>query len=142
MPVRKCREQRRELRGNGGWMPGPYVNFEVDALVPGEVQPAVREAFPITRERLREGLAAPGSMMFPELEVIWKQVRRGQVPGKLGLGQYPGGDGVFLVVTGELRGMVWCDANYGIPEMQNDGEPHDFLSWFEYVLLDARGWYS
>src|SRR5262249_54332881 len=130
--------------GNGGRMPGPYCDFELYPLGPGRADPALREPFPITRRRLRERWAqvqAEGwkahPIPFPELDPYWEA---GRPPGCLLVGEYPSSDGVLLIVTGELRGSIWCTVVGGMPEFKGRRQLFDFLSWFEDTLLEARQW--
>ena len=75
--------------------------------------------------------------LFPELDPYWSE--GGLPPDCLPLGHYPSYDLVFLIVRGDLRGMIWCAADNGIPELDNQGKPFDFLGWFEDVLLGMSG---
>lgn len=52
----------------------------------------------------------------------------------------PAGRGArYLVVTGELAGMVWNNYGWGwMPELDPGGEPMGFLRWIEHALLRAR----
>jgi hypothetical protein len=46
-----------------------------------------------------------------------------------------------MVVAGELRGTIWTAVDEGVPECdRSSGEPFNFLSWFEDVLLEAQTW--
>jgi uncharacterized protein (TIGR02996 family) len=139
-------EYRLFLRevGNGGHVPGPYCDFEVRPLDPRLVDPALREAFPIPTGQLRKRLtrrrapAQPANRgAFPELD---EYASERPPPGCLWVGTYPSADAVFLVVTGEQRGTVWCRAGWWVPEHNPIGDQFDFLSWFESVLLEAREW--
>ncbi len=134
--------------GNGGWMPGEYCDFEVEALGTSPENPALQEPFPITKERLRERcsqLAAarldnplnPYPHFLPELD-DYRDNRETecQPPGCLAVASYPSSDRVSLVVTGELHGSVWCEVGGWRPEFSQQGEQLDFLSWFADVLLD------
>jgi hypothetical protein len=130
--------------GNGGMMPGPYCDLELEPLDPDGVDATLREPFPITRDRLQRRMAqlrAEGrpedGILFPELR---EHLEEGLPPGCLLLGRYPSYDRVFLVVTGELRGMVWCAVSQGVPELDRQGQPLDFLGWFEDTLLEAQQW--
>ncbi len=127
--------------GDGGRIAGYSCDFEILPLVRTYHGPglALATPFPVTQallsERLAEGrpIFAP---VFPELAPLWDT---GWLPGCLHFGGYPGGDGVFLVVTGEVRGSVWCSVNSGTPESR-EGATLRFLDWLEIVLLDARTW--
>jgi uncharacterized protein (TIGR02996 family) len=128
--------------GNGGRMPGSYCDFVITPLVPDSIIPLLLDPFPITQEGARERRAQiqdrnwSGGLttLFPELEPFWEEE---QFPGCLMLGHYPSYDGLFLVLTGELPGTIWCTVSWGVPEkIQRNGEPHDFLTWFEDVLLE------
>src|SRR5262249_55162890 len=76
---------------------------------------------PITRSRLRERLAQgqvevrEGSpYLFPELAA--HRSEGWPLPGCLHFGTYPGGDGVFMVIAGELCGTIWTAVDDGVPE--------------------------
>lgn len=125
--------------GNGGTMPGSYCDFVLRPLKPESVDAKLREPFPITQDRLKQRMAqlhAEGrgdDSLFPELDEYWEE---GVPPGCLWLGHYPSYDMLFLIVSGELHGMVWCAVDNGVPELDHQGNPFDFLSWFEVTLLD------
>jgi hypothetical protein len=130
--------------GNGGMMPGPYCDLELDSLDLAGVDPTLREPYPITGDRLQQRMAQlrtegrpEDGILFPELR---ERLEEGLPPGCLLLGRYPSYDRVFLVVTGELRGMVWCAVSHGVPELDRQGQPFDFLGWFEDTLLGAQQW--
>jgi hypothetical protein len=130
--------------GNGGTMPGPYCDFEVWPFDPSKIDHNFQKAFPITKGRLDTRMAqlrAEGrpreTILFPELAAYLKE---GMPPGCLGIGQYPSYDRVFLVITGELSGMVWCAVSGGVPEFDAAEKLFDFLSWFEDTLLDVGRW--
>jgi hypothetical protein len=130
--------------GNGGMMPGPYCDFELLPLGADRAGPKLRGPFPITRERLQQRMAQlraegrpTGSALFPELV---GHLEEGLPPGCLPLGHYPSYDRLFLVVTGELRGTVWCAVSGGVPEIDRQGNLFDFLGWFEDTLLDLKRW--
>jgi hypothetical protein len=55
------------------------------------------------------------------------------------LGHYPSYDFVYLIVSGDLHGMVWCAVDKGVPELGQQDRPFDFLGWFEDTLLDLIG---
>jgi uncharacterized protein (TIGR02996 family) len=132
--------------GNGGEMSGGYCDFKLVSLDLTRHYPQLKEPFPISWQRFRERLdrvrlegRASVDSLFPELEPFWEgpwQMSPG--PGCLALGRYPSYDGLFLVVTGELRGTVWCAVDGGVPEVRRSGEPHTFLTWFEDTLLELR----
>jgi uncharacterized protein (TIGR02996 family) len=134
--------------GNGGRMPGDYCDFEVRALAPGSagplLRPTLREAFSVPTEQVRERVnrrrasGRPATRgLFPELDEYDSER---PPPGCLWVGSYPSSDPVFLVVSGEQRGTVWGLAGWWVPEHDPLGDQFDFLSWFESVLLEARGW--
>lgn len=129
--------------GNGGRMPGSYCDFEMRPLVSRKVDVRLQEAFPLSRERfeqrmvqLRAEKRGSGSL-FPELDTYWDE--EVLPPGCLQSGHYPSYDLVFLVVSGDLRGMVWCAVDHGVPECDKQGKPFDFLGWFEDTLLEISG---
>jgi hypothetical protein len=136
--------------GDGGRMPcrmpGAYCDFVVRSLDQLPARPGLATPFPIGRRRLRERMArldAEGwegvTTLFPDLDEFWEA---GPLPGCLHLADYPGGDGVFLVVAGELFGSVWCTVCGGVPQLSAAGDPIGFLSWFEDSLREAREWQS
>lgn len=104
--------------GNGAHMPSSYTDFVLHPLAPPQDASLLREVFPITGKQDRERLAAEDAL-----------------PGCLQFGRYPSYDALFLVLTGKLRGSVWCSAYLSAPECQRNGMPHDFLTWFEEILL-------
>jgi hypothetical protein len=126
--------------GNGGRMPGTYCDFELLPLDPSRADAKLQEPFPISRDRFEQRLAQVAAVgrgddpLFPELGAYWEE---GEVPpGSVPVGHYPSYDLVFLVVSGELHGMIWCAVDGEIPELDRQGKPFDFLSWFEDTLLD------
>lgn len=125
--------------GNGGMMPGSYCDFVMHPLGSKRVDPKIQEAFPITKVRLQQRMAQlkiegrGNDALFPELSQYWEE---GMPPGCLWLGHYPSYDFVYLIVSGELSGMVWCAVDDGVPELNSQGNPFDFLEWFEDTLLD------
>lgn len=126
--------------GNGGTMPGSYSNFVIKRLDSNAVDSSLRGPFPITKERFERQMASPqragdegNPYLFPELNPSWE---KGLPPGCLEVGRYPSYDMVFLVVTGELRGTVWNNVYQGVPEIDRQRKPFDFLSWFEDTLLE------
>jgi uncharacterized protein (TIGR02996 family) len=125
--------------GNGGMMPGSYCDLEVWPLGTGPENPALLEPFPVTKERFHERRAVRpplrGRDLFPELDTYPE--REIQPPGCLVVARYPSYDEVSLVVTGELRGSLWCAAGWW-PEFNAQGEQLDFLSWFEDTLLELQ----
>ncbi len=126
--------------GNGGLMPSSYCDFVIRPLDTTTSQPSLREPFPITQahyeQRLSQLPIEPNTSLFPDLSQFWED---GLPPGCLQLEHYPSFDRVLLVVTGELRGMVWNSVYDGLPELDQQGKPYDFLSWFEAALLDLSG---
>jgi uncharacterized protein (TIGR02996 family) len=124
--------------GNGGRMPGSYCDLEVWPLGAGPENPALLEPFPVTKERFHERRAVRpplrGRELFPELNN--DEADEGRPPGCLVVARYPSYDEVSLVVTGELRGSLWCAAGWW-PEYNVQGEQLDFLSWFEDTLLEC-----
>lgn len=126
--------------GNGGRMPSSYCDFVIRPLDTTTSQPSLREPFPISQahyeQRLSQLPIEPDTSLFPELSQFWED---GLPPGCLLLGHYPSFDRVLLVVTGELRGMVWNSVYHGIPELDQQGKPYDFLGWFEVALSDLSG---
>jgi uncharacterized protein (TIGR02996 family) len=129
--------------GNGGMQPGSYCDFVVRPLSEVEGHPDAGMPFPVTAERLRdrfdqleaEGRTSYGPL-FPELAAHWEETE--QPPGCLIFGQYPSGDGLFLVTAGELRGSVWCTVSSGIPVTDGLGDPGEFLAWFAGVLAEFK----
>jgi hypothetical protein len=126
--------------GNGGMMPGAYCDFVVKPLKLNGITPQLDEPFPITRQRFAERMAqleAEGRgddpLLFPELSIYWED---DLPPGCLLFGHYPSYDMLFLIVSGDLRGMVWCAVAGGVPEINHQRTPFDFLGWFEDTLLD------
>jgi hypothetical protein len=94
----------------------------------------------VSAERLRERLQrlksegrSDNGVLFPELEA-YRNVN--QPPGCLVFGNYPSGDALFLVMTGDLRGSVWCHVNAGVPELALSGGPIGFLAWFADALAE------
>jgi uncharacterized protein (TIGR02996 family) len=126
--------------GNGGTMPGSYCDLEVWPLGTGEENPALLEPFPVTKERFRERLAhrppLRGRELFPELDTS-REDDPLPPPGCLAVARYPSYDGVWLVVTGELRGSLWCAAGWW-PEFNVRGEQLDFLTWFVDTLVECQ----
>lgn len=132
--------------GNGGEMPGSYCNFKIWQLASRErwkMDVQLREPFPLSRDRFEQRMALLQTekrgrdSLFPELDPYWGD---GELPpGCLPLGHYPSYDLVFLIVSGDLRGMVWCAVDNGVPELDKQGKPFDFLGWFEDVLLGMTG---
>jgi hypothetical protein len=130
--------------GNGGRMPGSYCDFVVEALGKVWGRWTAAAAFPVSAERLQERFRQleaedrpVDGVLFPELEAHWSEADR--PPGCLVFGQYPSGDHLFLVTTGDLRGSVWCSVCWGIPEVDRAGQPIGFLSWFADVLAELTG---
>jgi hypothetical protein len=126
--------------GNGGMMPGAYCDFVVKPLKLSGFTPHLREPFPITRQRFAERMAqleaeerGDDPLLFPELSIYWED---DLPPGCLLFGHYPSYDMLFLIVSGDLRGMVWCAVAGGVPEIDHQRTPFDFLGWFEDTLLD------
>jgi hypothetical protein len=129
--------------GNGGMMPGSYCDFKMWPLDPTKVDAQLREPFPISKDRFEQRMArlrtegrGDDPFLFPELSEYWEE---GWPPGCLRLGHYPSYDSVYLVVSGDLYGMVWCAVDGGVPELDQQGKPFDFLGWFEDVLLEMIG---
>ena len=132
--------------GNGGMMPGAYCDFKLWPLDPRSVDSHLREPFLIARDRFEQRMAhlraeerGDDPLLFPELSASWEE---GWPPGCVRLGHYPSYDSVYLIVSGDLYGMVWCGVDGGIPELDRHSQPLDFLGWFEATLLDlqeARG---
>src|SRR5262245_58518969 len=85
--------------------------------------------FPITTKRLNERLAEVRSKgredspsFLPELSEL--QEDGWPLPGCLHFGLYPGGDQVFMVLNGEVRGTIWTAVDDGVPECdRKTGEP-------------------
>lgn len=130
--------------GNGGRIPSSYCDFQVWPLAQEFRGLALTTTFPITHKRFVERTAQlrregrpKQSRLFPELDEYWK-VR--PIPGCRYFGIYPGGDQVFMVVTGELVGTIWTAVDGGVPECDRNGKPFNFLTWLEDVLLEARTW--
>jgi hypothetical protein len=127
--------------GNGGTLPCEYSQFDFWPLAPRRVDENLREPFPITRERFAQRMAIPrrersgdDAYLFPEL----RQYANEEIPpGCLLVARYPSWEGIFLVVTGELRGTVWMVVEWETPEVDRQEQPFDFLGWFEDVLLDV-----
>jgi uncharacterized protein (TIGR02996 family) len=124
--------------GDGGMMPGSYCDFVVYSLGEVEAPVTLGEPFPISKELLRERRAqsrvkrkAGNARFYPELDAYQEGI---QPPGCLEVARYPSYDPLSLVVTGELRGSLWCAAGWW-PEFNRRGEQLDFLSWFEDTLL-------
>jgi hypothetical protein len=130
--------------GNGGRMAYDDVDFEIWSL--GTKRDVLkRGTFPITESRLHERLTrlrTEGREACPELLPELKACAQEgwPLPGCLHFGVYPGGDQVFMVTTGELRGTIWTAVDDGVPECDRSGKPFHFLSWFEDVLLEAKTW--
>ena len=131
--------------GNGGQLAHADCLFTVWPL--GEKRDVLTVGtFPITERRLRERLGllrtegwAGCPELLPELAAFGKEGP--PLPGCLDFGMYPGGDQVFMVITGELRGTIWTAVDDGVPECDpSSWEPFNFLSWFEDVLLEAKTW--
>lgn len=128
--------------GNGGSMPGSYCDFVVKPLNPDRIDPNLLESFPIPAAQFAQRIARlqtegrEHEALFPQLGSYWEE--EGRFPGCLILGHYPSYDFVFLVVTGELRGTVWCAVDGGVPELDREWRPRDFLSWFEDTVLDLN----
>jgi SMI1 / KNR4 family (SUKH-1) len=126
--------------GNGGIMPSSYCDFKMWHLDPNGVDARLREPFPLSKDRFEQRMARlqteerGDDSLFPELNAYWDE---GELPpGCLPLGRYPSYDLAYLIVSGELRGMVWCAVDGGIPELDRQGKPFDFLGWFEDTLLE------
>lgn len=124
--------------GDGGRMHGDYCDFVVYPLADISIESEFSSEFPISKQLLKTRLNESNNdsekkqeFLFYELEAYWED---GIFPGCLHFGMYPGGDGVFMVVKGELQGTIWCAISGGLP----DKSPHNFLSWFEDVLLEAK----
>jgi hypothetical protein len=125
--------------GNGGMMPGDYCNFEVWSLGSAPPNPGLLQPFPVTTARLTERRAQyrrEERRFLPELDEYWENGQ--EPPGCLAVAQYPSYERVSLVVTGELRGSLWCASAGWRPEFSRRGVRLDFLSWFEETLLDLR----
>ena len=129
--------------GNGGRMPGSYCDFEMQHLDPRKVDARLQKPFPLSQGRFEQRMARLQTeergkdSLFPELNDYWDE---GELPpGCLPLGRYPSYDLVFLIVSGNLHGMVWCAVDNGIPERGRQGKPFDFLGWFEDTLLELSG---
>lgn len=126
--------------GNGGIMPGSYCDFQLWRLDSNGVDTRLQEPFPLSKNRFEQRMAQlqteerRDDSLFPELHDYWDE--GALPPGCLPLGRYPSYDLVYLIVSGELRGMVWCTVDNGIPELDRQGNPFDFLGWFEDTLLD------
>ncbi|MDY3559692.1 TIGR02996 domain-containing protein [Gemmata sp. JC673] len=125
--------------GNGGVMPGSHCDFDIFPLARVRSGPIAAAPFPVTSDRFRKRLRqvrAEGRptdwVLFPELQPVWEQ--NDGLPGSVSIGGYPGGDGLLLVTTGELRGSIWCTVCYGIPETDPLDEPLGFLNWFVATL--------
>jgi hypothetical protein len=131
--------------GNGGLIADSnYADFIVWPL--GKRTNAFRPGvFPVTRreldhqmERLREGREVRWK---PFSELSMHRKNGWPLPGCLHLGVYPGGDEMFLVVNGELRGTIWVALDSGYPETNpKTWEPFNFLTWFEDVLFESKSW--
>jgi hypothetical protein len=129
-------------------MPGDYCDFEMNHLNLSRVSTRLREPFPLSRDRFEQQRAQPRKeggtyeSPFPELNEYpeegeyWDE----PLPGCLHLGRYPSYDSVYLIVSGDLRGTVWCPAGgCWVPELDPQGKPFDFLGWFEDALADLSG---
>ena len=134
--------------GNGGNIPceqpGAYCDLTILPLAQIRAGSQLKAEFPISQALCAERMArlkvegwANRDTLFPELEPLWEQ---GSLPGCLDFCQYPGGDGAFLVLNGELRGTVWCTVCCGVPESWKDDEPSGFFAWFEDMLSEAKSW--
>jgi SMI1 / KNR4 family (SUKH-1) len=130
--------------GNGGMMPGGYCDFEMWSLDNPrrriwDVQ--LREPFPLSRERFEEQMARlhtegrSALPLFPELNDYGEDLP----PGCLPLGRYPSYDPVYLIVSGDLRGSVWCVVVDWVVEINRQEQLFDFLGWFEDTLLELSG---
>jgi hypothetical protein len=132
--------------GNGGMMPGSYCDFEMSRL-PSRVNALLQKPFPLSRERFDEVMARPTPERkgppfpkyeppFPELNGDWENDDR-YPQGCLQVGRYPSYDAVYLIVSGEVHGTLWCTAGGNwVPETDRQSKPFDFLGWFEDVLSD------
>jgi hypothetical protein len=133
--------------GNGGMMPGSYCDFKMWGLHssrwrvdPRNVAGSLQELFPVSRDRFEQRMQQlqveerESDSLFPELDIYWDE--GAMPPGCLPLGHYPSYDMVFLIVSGDLRGMVWCDVDSGIPELDRQDKPFDFLGWFEDAMVE------
>lgn len=122
--------------GGGFTLPGAYCDFKIRPLEHTILDSRLREPFPITNERFQQRMAqlqAEGrsdDALFPELS------QYDIPPGCLILGHYPSYDTIFLVVSGELYGTVWCAVESGVPELDPQETPFDFLSWFEDTVSE------
>lgn len=131
--------------GNGGFMPGGYCDFEMFPLNPRRVNARLREPFPLSRDRFEQQIARPRTkgekdeLPFPELNEGIDDSEDWKEPGCLQLGHYPSHDPVYLIVSGDLRGTVWCFVEGWIPELDRQRKPFDFLGWFEDALVDLSG---
>ena len=120
--------------GNGGSMPGDYTDLVIRELAP----PPLEGTFPITRDQLTQRLIPSPDERFDEpfFAQLEPFADEEAPPGCLNLGHYPSYDWLFLVVRGELAGTVWCRVREGIPELDQQRRPLDFLQWLEVALLD------
>jgi hypothetical protein len=127
--------------GNGGMMPGAYCDFEMRSLELRKVDAQLREPFPLSRDRFEQQMARlriegrSALPLFPELN----EYREDLPPGCLRLGHYPSYDPLYLIVSGDLRGTVWCFVVEWVVEINRQIETFDFLGWFEDTLLELAG---
>jgi hypothetical protein len=129
-------------------MPGDYCDFEMWHLNPRRVDARLREPFPLSRDRFEQQMAQPqteGGRYEPPFPELRKDPEKSEdweelPPGCLPLGRYPGYDPLYLIVSGDLRGTVWCGVEGWVPELDRQGKPFDFLGWFEDALLDLSGY--
>lgn len=134
--------------GNGGFMRGDYCDFEMFHLDSRRVSTRLRKPFPLSKDRFEQRMAqlqTEGRVdgpLFPELSVDDYWDGGDFPPGCLPVGRYPSYDSVFLVVSGNLHGMVWCQLHDGTPELDRQGKPFDFLDWFEDALMELSGYRS
>jgi hypothetical protein len=129
--------------GNGGFMPGSYCDFEMWHLDASGVDARLRQPFPISKDRFEQQIArlqtegGGNDLLFPELHDHGEE--GALPPGCLPMGRYPSYDPVYLIVSGDLHGMVWCVVDGWRPELDRQDKPFDFLGWFEDTLLDLSG---